>query len=735
MTTTAAPTDTADPAPPPRRARVRCPTILQMEAVECGAAALAIVLAHHGRWEPLETLREDVGVSRDGSNARSILRAARAHGLQMRAYRRSVDSVRWAPLPAILFWQLNHFVVLEGWKPGTWYLNDPATGPRQVDDDEFDRSFSGIVLAGVPGPDFVPGGRRPSVARILGRRLRAFRSPLWFVLLACLVLVVPGLAVPGLSRAFVDGYLIGGRSAVVPLVLLGMAGAAVAQILVTWLQQRAVIGLRTVMTTGLYAGQTQRILRLAMRFFTQRAASDVAYRAGLGASVAELLSGPLIAAVLSTAVAVVYLAVVFVISPTLGGLVLLAAVVVAVLLRFTARRQRDLANRQMRDQIDAAVVQSGSLNLIETLKAGGAEDQAILGISAARGRLLAVRQRQDVSLLSLQAVPVAVTSLATVALLSVGALLVMGGSLTLGSLLAVQILMGAVLAPLGALATLGGQFQTLSATVLRLQDVDAAPVDPEIVTELRRTTLGPGDSPSQLGGAVHLRGVAFGYGAHDPPLLDHVEIELRPGARVAVVGASGSGKSTVARLTVGLLQPTSGQVLFDGRPRSAVDRRVLADGVGFVDQDVTLFEASIRDNLTLFDDTVPDEAIARAIRDACLEDVVAARPGGLDAVLGPAGQGLSGGQRQRLEIARALVRDPAVMVLDEATSALDSVTERAIDLALRRRGCTCLIVAHRLSTVRDAEEIVVLDAGRVVERGTHQSLLDRGGAYARLVRA
>jgi NHLM bacteriocin system ABC transporter peptidase/ATP-binding protein len=719
--------------PIPRKIRVRTPTVLQMEAVECGAAALGIVLAKFGKWVPLEELREMAGVTRDGSNARSVLRAGKAYGLNVRGFRRTPQTLKKLPLPVIVFWQMNHFLVVEGWKDGVWYLNDPATGPRQVDDEEFDRSFSGIALECQPGPDFQPDGSRPRPWRDLFTRVRPYRGSVLFVALAGLALLVPGLAVPALSRAFVDGYLLGHRTAGVPVVLGGMAVAAVLQLGLTWGQQSVINKLRNAVTIGLFAAQTQRILRLAMRFFTQRAASDVAIRAGLGSSLAALLSGPLTSAVLGSTVAVVYLTIIAVISWPLACIIVVSAALTVLLLRFSSRRQRDLSTRQMRDQIDAGIAESSSVLLIETIKAQGSEDASITAIAGARSRLLQVRQQQEVAMLPLQVLPGTLSSLSTLAILAVGATLVMDGSLPLGSMLAVQLLMGSVLAPLGLLATLGSQVHAISATMERLADVERSVLDPEIVADL---TTEPGAAALQpLSGRVTLRDVSFGYNPLDDPLLAGIDLDLAPGSRVALVGSSGSGKSTLAKVIVGLLPASGGEVLLDDRPRAEVPRGVLADGMAFVDQEVSLFAGSIRDNLTLWDPAVPDENLVAAVRDAGLESVVTARPGGYDAPIGENGRGLSGGQKQRLEIARALVRRPRVLVLDEATSALDAVTERQIDLALRRRGCTCIVVAHRLSTIRDADEIIVLDRGRIAERGRHEDLLALGGLYAKLVRS
>ena len=696
------------------KARVKTPTILQMEAVECGAASLAIVLAHFGRWVPLEDLREACGVTRDGSNARAVMRAARSYGLEVHAYRDSLKSIKKRSLPIIVFWEMNHFLVVEGWRDGEWFLNDPASGPRTVNDDEFSRGFAGIAITCAPSPDFVRGGEKPRAIPSLLAHIGKTRLAIAFLVIAGIALIVPGLAVPALSKAFVDSYLVSDHDTYGRAILAGLAICVVLQALLTWMQQTITSRMRTVLTSRLFAAHTQRILRLTMRFFAQRSAGDISYRSMMGASIAGLLSGPMTQTLLTSAVAVVYLAVIFFINVWIGLVIAVAAAVIMLLLRRIARKQADLGQRQQRDQMEAVVTQAGTLSLIESIKASGNEIESLNKVSASRTKLLTTRQSQDVMLVPILATPATVSGIATIVVLAVGALQVMNGTLTFGSLLAIQILMGSVLAPLGGLVSLTSQIQQLQAVLSRLGDIDTAAIDPEIAGQLEReTNPSSGAHPiALLRGALELRGVSFGYASMEPPLIENFDLALDPGSRVALVGGSGSGKSTVGRVIVGLQQPWSGDVLIDGIDRRELDRRVIADGLAFVDQQITIFEGTVRDNITMWDNTIPESLVFRAAMDAQLHEVITARPGGYDSVLSAGGRELSGGQRQRLEIARALVRDPRIVILDEATSALDTVTEADVMLALKRRGCTCVLVAHRLSTVRDADEIIVLDEGK-----------------------
>ncbi|MFT4306216.1 MAG: cysteine peptidase family C39 domain-containing protein [Microbacterium sp.] len=732
----------AEKATSPRRTRVRTPTVLQMEAVECGAAALGIVLAHFGRWVPLEELREECGVSRDGSNAAAIVRAARGYGLTVAAYRADPVSIRRHRVPLIAFWDNNHFLVVEGWREGLWYLNDPVSGPRHVDEEEFARGFSGVVISCEPGEAFSRGGTRPRALPVLRENLGATRAAVSALVLAGLAVLVPGLAVPALFRAFVDGAILQANGDDVPVILIGLAVCFVLQLGLTWIQQTVAARMRTILTTRIFASQMQRILRLAMRFFAQRSPSDVAYRALMGSQIATLLSGSLMQALFSTLAGLVYLAVIVAWDPVLGLAVAVAAGVILLLLRWTARRQSDLGHRQQRDEIEARSVQASTVKLIESVKAGGGEISSFERISSARAGLVNTRAAQDAALAPLSATPAAVTSIATITILSVGAVHVLNGTISFGVLLAIQVLLGSVLSPLGLLVSLAGQAQQIQATLARLSDVARADLDPEIAQGLLRVHVrepprpAPADGErSRLSGRLELRDVTFGFSPHLPPFIENLSLELRAGSRIALVGGSGSGKSTIGRLIVGLLHPWSGQVLLDGVPRAEWSRRAIADGLRFVDQRITIFEATVRDNLTLWDRAVPDAAVYRAASDALLHETVASRPGGYDAILSSGGRELSGGQRQRLELARAFIEDPALLVLDEATSALDVVTEREVMSAIDRRRASCVLIAHRLSTVRTADEIIVLDRGQVVERGSHDELLAERGAYWRLVSA
>ncbi len=707
--------------------------MLQMEAVECGAAALGSVLAYHGRHVSLEELRIACGVSRDGTKASNMLAVARQYGLTAKGFRKEPHELTALPLPLIVFWNFNHFVVVEGFRRGRVYLNDPATGPRVVSDREFDEAFTGIALVFEPGPTFERGGRRRTIWGSLGQRLSGSEIALVYVVLASLALVVPGLVIPTFTKIFVDEVLVKGLHDWLLPLLLGMGITAVLRSGLTWLRAHYLLRLETQLALKTSSHFWWHVLRLPMEFFTHRFGGEVASRVAINDRVAQLLSGELATTMLNAIVIVFFAALMasYDVVLTLVGIVV--AVLNVVALRMIARRRVDANLRLLQDHGKLIGVSLVGLHMIETIKATGSEGDFFARWSGNYAKVVNAQQHLSTQTQFLLAVPPLLSALNTVVILSVGAIRVMDGLMTMGMLVAFQSLMASFVGPVEQLVTMGSRLQEVEGDMRRLDDVLRYETDPQVGDGVPRDAAA--DEDVKLAGDVQMRGVTFGYSQRSDPLIDGFHLHVRPGARVAIVGATGSGKSTLARLASQLSPPWSGEVLFDGRPRTALRRELVTNSVAMVDQDIVLFEGTVRENLTLWDLTVPESDIIRAAKDACIHDDIAARPGGYDSYVEEAGLNFSGGQRQRLEIARALVGDPTILILDEATSALDPLTEQAIDTNLRRRGCTCLIIAHRLSTIRDCDEIVVLDRGAVVQRGRHEELMAQDGPYAHLIGA
>ncbi|MGZ5032059.1 MAG: NHLP family bacteriocin export ABC transporter peptidase/permease/ATPase subunit [Usitatibacter sp.] len=724
------------PEPPPaERAALpdtrlhRTPTVLQLEAVECGAAALSMVLAYHGRHVPLEQMRIDCGVSRDGSKAGGLLRAARAHGLVARGFKKEPNELAQLPLPSILFWNFNHFVVLEGFRDARVWLNDPARGRRNIAASEFDQAFTGVVLTFEKGPDFKPGGQPPSVARSLSQYLDGFQLAIALAFMVGLTLVIPGLALPYLLGRFVDEVLVAKLDGVALPLLAGLLLAALARSVLLAIQARLVTDTFGRAVRASASRFLAHALALPMTFYSQRSAGEIAARVELNERVAEAISHDFAHLALDVVTASFFLVLMVRLDP------LLALVVVGCLaLELFAWRALAIRTAEVSQELSVqagklAGMATGALANIESIKAGGQESALFLKWIGLQVRYVNASIRAQRFMLTLGQVPALLGLVAYLAVLGIGATLIMQGAFTVGDLVAFQVLLAGFTAPVHALFGRTQQLQTLRGDLARLDDV--LHHEPEIGG--RETRSDPIFPAPPLSGLLEFRDVGFGYNKGEAPLIQGFSLIVKPGGRVALVGASGSGKSTLARLAAGLYRPWSGEILFDGKPRADYGREQLAAAVAYVDQDVVLFEGNVRDNLTLWDDA-PDEAVHAALRDAALDEEIAGREGGLDAPLQEGARNLSGGQRQRLEIARALVRDPRLLILDEATSALDPSTEARVEENLRRRGTACLVVAHRLSTVRDADEIVVVEGGRVVERGTHDALIAvPGGRYAALV--
>ncbi|MER6580044.1 NHLP family bacteriocin export ABC transporter peptidase/permease/ATPase subunit [Nonomuraea sp. NPDC001023] len=732
----------APPAAPVRRRRRwrwrrRTPTVIQMEAVECGAASLAMILGYHGKFVPLEELRSACGVSRDGAKASSVVAAARRYGLIARGFQMEAADLRSLTEPAIVFWAFQHFMVLEGVRSRfgrkAVAVNDPASGPRMIDWDDFDSGFTGVVLTFEPGPDFQPGGRPARVGQaLLARRMPSGRA-LPLVLLASLLLVVPGIIGPAFSRVFIDRILTGRDPGYLVPLLFAMGVTAVVVFVLTSVQRHYLLRLEIRLGLVSSARFFRHLLRLPVEFFLQRRPAEVAKRVQANDGVAEILSRDLAVTLVNLVLVLFYAAVLIRYDLLLGLVGVSMALLNIAVLRQVSRARTDAVAALRADLGNLTSTTFNTLQLVETVKATGAEPTAFQRWAGFLAKAVTAKQRLGVATATLTVVPPLLAGVNSGLILLIGGLRVVDGVISVGMLVAFQTLLTALSRPVTQLTNLGGQLQDISADICRLYDVEKYPM----ARTFERAAGGgeQADPGGRLDGRLEFADVTFGYNALAAPVIRNLSFTVVPGRRVAIVGNSGSGKSTAGKLAAGLYTPTGGRVLLDDRPRDDLPRAVVAASVAYVDQDITLFEGTVRDNLTLWSDDVPDEVAVSALRDAALFDLIAARPGGLNSRVLEGGRNLSGGQRQRLELARALSIQPTLLILDEATSALDPETERTIADNLRRRGCGCLIIAHRLSTVRDADEIIVLDRGEVVERGRHAELLALDGHYAELLRS
>ena len=715
---------------PVRKGVAKVPVVMQMENLECGAAALAMVMAFYEKWVPLEQVRLDCGVSRDGSNAKNIILAARNYGFEAQGYRCEIKELREEmALPCIIHWNFNHFVVLDGFRGSYAFLNDPARGEVKVPLEDFDTAFTGICLAITPGPDFQPGGKKKSTLEFARRRLAGAGAAVAFVMLSTVIGSLFGIINPGLSRFFMDRLLTGENADLLNpfLCLLLLLGAA--QVIAAWVQ--AIYSMKIGGKMALVGSSTYmwKVLRMPMEFFSQRMAGDILQRKETNATIAGTLVSTFSPLLLNTAMMVFYLVVMLRYSILLTVVGLVTILINLGVSRLISKKRVNITRVQMRDAGKLAAATVSGIQMVETIKASGAENgffQKWAGYQASVNTA-SIRFAKLNQFLGM--VPALVSALANATVLVLGVWLAMGGEFTLGMILSFQGFLSSFLSPAMTLVSAGQTIQEMRTEMERLEDVMAYPADEYFSDE----PLSDETDYSKLKGNVEMKNITFGYSRLGAPLIENFSMSMKTGSRVAFVGPSGCGKSTLSKLISGLYRPWSGEILFDGRPIGEIDRSVFTGSVAVVDQDIVLFEDTIANNIKMWDDSIEDFEMILAARDAQIYSDIMAREGGFYGKLSEGGRDLSGGQRQRVEIARVLAQDPSIIIMDEATSALDAKTEYDLVQAVKDRGITCIVIAHRLSTIRDCDEIIVLDKGKVVERGTHEELYARGGVYAELI--
>lgn len=706
--------------------RIKTPRVIQMEALECGAASLSIVLGYYGRFVPLEVLRVDCGVSRDGSNVKNVMEASKKYALSPQGLKKSAEELRNEKYPAILFWGYKHFLVLEGFRGNKVYLNDPATGRRTIDYEEFKIFYSGIVITFTKEEHFKAGGKPKPLWKMIWNRLRVVPGSLLFLSLAGLGLLLPGFAMPALLMIFVDVFFI--KNPWEWYFLGAVFFTVIFSICLTSIQQYCLTRINTKLSVYFSSGFLWHLLRLPMNFYNQRYHGEISHRTKLNINVVKALTNSIIVAVIDLLLIVFYGVVMFSYNYSIAAIAVAIAAINLIVMNLIHKARANNYACLQQDLGQTVGISIGGLQSIDSIKAQASENDFFKKWSGSHVRTINLQQEIGKKDTLLSTLPVLFQFIALAFLLWLGSLEVMQGNMTLGMLMGLQILQTNFLLPINRFVGFGTLIEFVKVDLDRLNDVLQNPVDQCYqVTEQKKI------EKSRLEGKLEFRNVTFGYSILAPPLIDDLSFTIESGKRLAFVGPSGCGKSTIAKLASGLIYPWKGEILYEGIPINQIPKDVFTNTIAMVDQSIFIFEGSVRDNLTLWNPNVPEKILAEACKDAAIHEDIIKRPGSYDTHLIEFGHNLSGGQRQRLEIARAFLYNPTILILDEATSALDSKVEKQISDRLKQRGCSALVIAHRLSTIQDCDEIIVLDEGKVVQRGSHNELKNLEGIYQSLV--
>ena len=705
----------------------KVPQVMQMEVVECGAASLAMILAHYGKWLPLEEVRAACGVSRDGSSAKMILQAARNYGLDAKGFRMSPEALE-GKQPAIIHWNFEHFVVFRGFdRKGRACINDPGIGPVKWPMEEFRKHYTGVCLTFEPTEKFEKGGQQTSILSYMKKNLNGVSEAFWLTFSFALMGAFVALLSPLFTRIFLDEILSGKNADWVKWFFIGMGALAVFQFFVVLLQSRYTKRVAGALALKSNKDYLRHLLRLPMSYFAMRHVGDLQQRMHLNQEITNSLIEVLAPQVINIGLLVLYLFLMFSYSFWLTIIGFVAAGVNLAIVHYFANLRINLIRsmEQSEGQYFSATI--SCIDNMESIKAAGAETGFFKYWSGLWAHKFNVNANADKQQAQMALLPVMANALCSVAVLVLGAYLILQGDLTVGMLMAFQGFMGSFLAPVNELVNGSQKIVEMRSQMERVEDVMKYPEDHR---DSEKEIL-----QGKLGGLLEMKHVTFGYSPIQPPLIEDFNLRVEPGHSVALVGPSGCGKSTLAKLISGLYKPWSGEILFDGRPIESIPNEELTNSVAVIDQNVVLFDDTIAQNIRMWDPSIEDFTLMMACNDAEIRADIVSRPEGFDTKIVKGGQNFSGGQRQRFEIATALAREPIVLIMDEATSALDPKTEDEVMKRIRRMGPTQVIVAHRLSTIRDCDEIIVMDQGKILQRGRHEELMAQEGFYQKLMKS